>query len=52
MCLLFGGSTCINDNCAAINTLINNVKREKSRPADDSGVSCGLAPLSLTEELH
>ena len=35
-----------------VNTLINNVKREKSRPADDSGVSAGVAPLSLTEELH
>ena len=33
-------------------TLINNVKKEKSRPADDSGVSCGLASLSLTEELN
>ena len=33
-------------------TLINNVKREKSTPADDSDLSCWLAPLSLTEELH
>ena len=38
-------------HCAAIHTILK-VKREKSRPAYDGGVSARAAPLSLTEELH